>query len=155
MLRAQAQTVILRPADNMFNFIAVEFFKNYPRWSPEVIELQPTSDGPIRLGTTGRQIRIDQGRRTESKFRVCRYEQGRCVAFEGSPGPFYTTYLLEPVDQHTRLTFIFELSRLEFYMRPFEKLIRVAIRDGAERVTRNLKALIESDLPTTMTETHP
>jgi hypothetical protein len=30
-------------------------------------------------------------------------------------------------------------------MRPFEKLIRVAVQDGAERTVRNLKRLIETE----------
>jgi hypothetical protein len=32
---------------------------------------------------------------------------------------------------------------MEFLMRPFEKLIRIAIQDGAGRVVRNIKGLVE------------
>jgi hypothetical protein len=145
MVKAQSQTVIKRPAERVFQFIAVDFFQNYPRWSPEVVALQATSTGPVQLGTTGRQVRIDQGRRTESTFRVSRYEVGRQIAFQGAPTPFHITYALAPLGDDTRLTFTFELSHLEFFMRPFEKLIRLAMQDGAEQVTRNLKSLIEAE----------
>jgi len=37
------------------------------------------------------------------------------------------------------------LRRLDLMMRPFEKLIRIAIQDGAERTVRNLKRLIEAE----------
>jgi hypothetical protein len=147
MVRARKQTLIQRPINSVFQFIGVEFFKNYPRWSPEVVELQATSPGPMRLGTTGRQVRIDQGRRTESTFRVSGFKPGQYIAFQGAPSPFYITYQLEPVGDSTRLTFTFELSRIEFYMRPFEKLIRIAMQDGASQVTRNLKRLIEAETP--------
>jgi hypothetical protein len=51
---------------------------------------------------------------------------------------------LNPVSS-TRVTFTFELPKLELFMRPFEKLIRVVAQDGAERTVRNLKRLIEAD----------
>ena len=126
MVRAQASTLIARPAEQVFNFIAVDFLKNYRRWSPEVVSLQPQSDGPVRVGMACRQVRIDQGRRTESTFRVSRFEPGKRIEFQGISNPFRVSYQLDPIAEKTRLTFIFELSRLELYMRPFEKLIRIA-----------------------------
>jgi hypothetical protein len=49
------------------------------------------------------------------------------------------------VGEQTRLTFTFELTRIDFFMRPFEKLIRIAIHDGAGRVVRNIKGLVERE----------
>jgi len=144
MIRAQASTSIASPAERVFEFIAVDFFKNYKRWSPEVISLQPVTDGPVRVGTTAKQVRVDQGRQTESTFRVCAFVAGKRVDFQGVSSSFYISYQLENVAGDTRLTFAFELVKLEFYMRPFEKLIRIAIREGAERVVHNIKCLIES-----------
>jgi hypothetical protein len=43
------------------------------------------------------------------------------------------------------LTFVFELKRFELFMRPFEKLIRVAVQEGSERVVRNIKGLVERE----------
>lgn len=37
------------------------------------------------------------------------------------------------------------LIQLELYMRPFEKLIRVSVQDGAERVVRSIKGLVERE----------
>ncbi len=147
MVRAQARTLIARPAEQVFNFIAVDFVKNYRRWSPEVVSLKPMSQGPVRVGTICRQVRIDQGRRTESTFRVSRFEPGKHVEFEGTSNPFRVSYQLVPTADKTRLTFTFELSRLELFMRPFEKLICIAVQEGAERVVRNIKGLIETEIP--------
>jgi hypothetical protein len=54
-----AQVVIRSTPEMIFEFIGVNFFSNYPRWSPEVVELEKLSDGDIAVGTLGRQVRID------------------------------------------------------------------------------------------------
>ena len=146
MVKVQASTLISRPPEQVFHFVAIDFLQNYERWSPEVISLQALSEGPVRVGTTWRQVRVDQGRRTESTFRVSRFEPARRVDFEGTSNPFRVTYQLEPIDVRTRLTFTFELSRLELFMRPFEKLIRVAMQDGAEKIVRNIRHLVETEV---------
>jgi hypothetical protein len=43
------------------------------------------------------------------------------------------------------LTFTFEFPELELMLRPFEKLVRVAVQDGAERTVRNIKGLLEKE----------
>ncbi|GAB0148437.1 MULTISPECIES: SRPBCC family protein [Marichromatium] len=143
MVRTQASTHIARPPDQVFAFVALDFFSNYQRWSPEVVSLEALSPGPIRLGSRGRQVRVDHGRRTEATFEVCVFEQDRRIDFQGLSAPIYISYRFEPSADGTRLTFVFELSRLELFMRPFEKLIRAAIQEGGERVVGNIRGLLE------------
>lgn len=146
MISAQSSIVIARPVDDVFQFISVNFFQNYPKWSPEVVELEQLSDGPVEVGTRGRQVRNDQGRRTESTFRVNRFETNRCFACEGTnQTPFRVIYNFEPLDQATKVQFTFELLKIDFFMRPFEKLIEMAIRGGADRTVHNLKGLLEEE----------
>ncbi len=151
MVRARAGTLIARSPEQVFQFIAVDFLKNYRRWSPEVVSLELKSPGPIKVGTICRQVRIDQGRRTQSTFRVSAFEPAKRVDFEGTSDRFLVSYQLRPVAEQTRLTFTFELSRLELYMRPFEKLIRVALQEGSDRVVRNIKHLIETEVSEALT----
>ena len=141
----RAEVVIRSTPDAIFDFIGVNFFANYPRWSPEVVALQQLSDGEIAVGTLARQVRIDQRHRTVSKFQVTKFEPGKCLAFEGVPDPFRCTYDIRAIDDSvaTSLTFTFEGLELRRYMQPFEKLIRRVVQDGAVRTTRNLKHLIE------------
>lgn len=145
MVRAQANIEIERPPDAVYAFIAEDFARNYPRWSPEVRELQVLSKGPMRVGSIARQVRVDQGRRSESTFKITRMEPAQRLTFQGTSFPFLVDYRLAAASQHTRLTFLFELRRIDLMMRPFEKLIRAAVQDGAERTVRNLKRLIESE----------
>jgi hypothetical protein len=145
MLKAQAATLVRRHVDDCFRFVADDFFRNYPRWSPEVVELMPLSRGPVRVGSLARQVRVDFGRRTADTFRVIALERGRRLTFQGVSSPFLVDYRFETLDGQTRLVFTFVLSRLDLWMRPFERRIRRAAQEGADRVVINLKGLIETD----------
>jgi hypothetical protein len=146
VVESQASTLIHRPPEQVFAFIADGFHRNYRRWSPEVKRLEILSDGPIRTGWTARQVRVDVGRRTEATFRVSRYEAGRRISFEGVTQPFQVDYLFEPIHQHTRVDFRFELSRLDMVLRPFEQLVRMTIQDSTERLVKNLKRVVEAEV---------
>lgn len=140
----KASTLIQESDNKLFNFIGHELLTNYPRWSPEVRELEKLSDSPLGLGTLCRQVRVDQGNRSESTFKVVIFEPNKRICFDGVSNPFRCDYSLEPKNEEsTQITFTFELLSLELHMRPFEKLIRIAVQDGAERTVRNIKRLIE------------
>lgn len=146
MVRAQASIEIERSPESVYRFIAEDFERNYPRWSPEVKELQIQTQGPLRVGSKARQVRVDQGRRTESVFRITQMEPHQRLTFESDSPDFRVDYRVAPQQgERTHLVFTFELRRLDLMMRPFEKLIRHAVQDGAKRTVRNLKQLIESD----------
>jgi hypothetical protein len=149
VVRAQASIDIERAAECVYRFIAVDFARNYPRWSPEVKQLRVVSSGPLRVGSTARQVRVDQGRRTESTFKITQMRPHERLTFHGTNFPFVVDYRFDGGDANTRLTFTFELRRLDLMLRPFEKLIRVAVQDGAERTVRSLKRLIEAECEAT------
>ena len=153
-LEGKASAVVVKPVEEVFQFIGEDFFKNYPRWSTEVVELKSMSDGPVRVGTRAKQVRVDYGRRSESIFTVVDFQANQRIAFSGmgqaADAPRSSAYrcaydlddprLTQPC---TRVTFTFEVPELELFMRPFEKLIRVAVQEGAEHTVKNVKSLIE------------
>ncbi|WP_201247131.1 SRPBCC family protein [Halochromatium salexigens] len=146
MVKAEARIEIERSPALVYRFIAEDFALNYPRWSPEVKELEINTQGPLRVGSVGRQVRVDQGRRTESVFRITQMEPAQRLTFESNAPNFLVDYHIAPqAEDRTQLTFTFELRRLELIMRPFEKLIRYAVQEGAQRNVRTLKRLIESE----------
>ena len=142
-----ASTLVECSAMDLFKYIGNGLFQNYPKWSPEVKELEQLTPGPVQLGTEGRQVRVDQGRRSESRFKIFAYEPGVRLTLVGVSDPFRCTYEFRDInsDNSTRLTFTFELLELLVVMRPFEALVRVAIKDGAERTVQNIKRLVEAD----------
>ncbi len=140
----KASTIIQVSNEKLFDFIGVNLLDNYPRWSPEVKELEKMIDGPIMLGTICRQVRIDQGNRTESTFKVKFFDLGARICFEGVSNPYRCDYVIESTSvSSSRLTFVFELLSLDLHVRPFEKLVRFAVQDGTERTIRNIKKLVE------------
>lgn len=146
----KASAIIQRPLEEVYRFIGEDFFENYPRWSPEVVELIRLSDGPIQVGSVLRQKRIDHGHKSESTFRVTDCVPCQLLAFDGVSNAYRCIYELAQAPgspEATRLTFTFEFPELEGFLRPFEKLVRVAVQDGADRTIRNLKGLIERQRP--------
>ncbi len=138
--------VINQSVDKVFSFITVGFFENYPRWSPEVQELELLSTPPLQLNSLVRQVRIDNGQRSESTFRITTYKVNQKLVFEGVSNAYRCSYEFASTNPsvNTQLTFTFELLKLELFMLPFEKLVCIAVQEGAKRTVRNLKNLIES-----------
>ena len=137
---------INQPVNKVFSFIAVDFFENYPRWSPEVLELELLSSPPLQLNSLVRQVRIDQGQRSESTFKITTYQAGQKLVFEGVSNPYRCSYDFASTNpsSNTQITFTFELLKLELFMLPFEKLIQIAVQEGAKRTVKNIKNLVEA-----------
>ncbi|MGR9087434.1 MAG: SRPBCC family protein [Gammaproteobacteria bacterium] len=139
----KASIEIDRPVEEVFAFVAENFFENYPKWAPEVIEFRPINDNRMAVGALARQTRIDQGQRTESTFEVATLVPNELMVLNGLSDPYRNCYRFEGLaEAKTRLTFAFELLELELFMRPFEKLIRTAIEEGAENSVENIKQLL-------------
>jgi uncharacterized protein YndB with AHSA1/START domain len=153
MIRAESSVLIQRPVEAVFQFVAVDFFANYRKWSPEVVELEQTSAGALHPGSTGRQVRCDSGHRSESSFRVTTYEPLQAIVFASISGPrFRVEYRFQPVASATRVTFRFELQP-ELFLKPFQRLLDGAVRRGSDRVVRNLKRLLEARVASAACET--
>jgi len=147
MIKAHSQISVRRPVSKVYGFVVTDFFKNYPRWSPEVIDLESIGSNTIALGVRGRQIRIDQGRRSETRFQITELVDQKRAVFDGDlQAKFAIRYNFQSKsDDETILSFEFELKKIDLFMMPFQKLIRIAIQDGADRTIRNIKRLIESE----------
>lgn len=147
MIKGSSSIDIERPVSTVYDFVVVRFFENYPRWSPEVRELEALNTQRIQPGTRGRQVRVDRGRRSETVFEVTRLEPERAVDFDGDrEAKFTIRYRFEPAAAEScRLYLEFELKQLELYMRPFRKLIRMAVQEGTDQTVRNIKGLIEQE----------
>ena len=146
----KASGLIRLPLESVYKFVAEDFFENYPRWSSEVIDLKKLSDGPLREGSQMRQVRIDHGRKSDSTFKITDLRPQSRIAFDGVSNKYRCIYDFEQPSGSstvTRVTFTFEFPELEPILRPFEKLVRVAVQDGAERTVKNLKGLIEREAP--------
>jgi hypothetical protein len=140
----EASIDIERPADDVFEIIGRHFFDNYPKWSAEVVEFEPLNGRQVCVGAKARQVRKDSGAEVESVFEITEFQPSHKLVLKGIAEPYRQSYLLASgqTAQPTRLTFRFELLELDVFMRPFEKLIRYAIEEGAENTVENIKNLV-------------
>ena len=141
-LIGKASIDIEKPVQEVFHYVGERFFDNYPKWAVEVVDFEPLDGKEVFIGAKAKQIRDDNGVKIESIFQITHFEPTSDLTFEGVSAPYRHTYLFENQQQLTRLTFSFELLELEVFMRPFEKLIRCAIEDGAESTVENIKNLV-------------
>jgi hypothetical protein len=139
----EASAVIDKPTSDVFIFIGEHFFENYPKWAEEVTQVQPLDGLQVFVGAKAEQLRLDQGQEVKSIFEVSEFHPFIKLTLKGITAPYASTYQLEAQNtDQTLLTFSFSLLELELFMRPFEKLIRMAIEDGAESTVENIRNLL-------------
>ena len=81
-----AQAVVRCPVESVFDFVGRGFFDNYRKWSPQVIELEPLLDKPVRMGATARQITLDRGIRVESTFEITTFGPAQAAWYQRPVG---------------------------------------------------------------------
>jgi hypothetical protein len=144
MLQTENSILIRRRIEDVYQFVATDFFENYPRWSPQVRELEKLSSGPMRVGVVGRQVRSDGGYRSEARFQVTHFTPLLELRFASTTKPhFHVHYRFEPVASDTRLTFNFNLE-LPFLIQPLHHRVAEVVKRGGSRVLVNLKTLLET-----------
>lgn len=140
----QAEEDVACPISLAYNYIGKGFFQNYPKWCPQVVELEQLSQPPVGKGTKGRQVTRDRGIDSESTFEVSQFVPASAFEIAGISEPFRSSYeFKENDDGTTRVVFTFELKEIDLVMRPFQKLIRTALQDGAVQTIENIKQLLE------------
>ena len=145
MIRTRNSILIKRGVEDVYNYIALNFFDNYQKWSPQVSELEQLGGDGMQVGATGRQVRCDHGYHSEAYFRVTRMTPLRELRFASSSRPFFEIcYLFEPAADGTRLTFEFRL-KLPVLMLPLQGLARKLIDQDSRRVVVKLQALLETE----------
>jgi hypothetical protein len=140
----EASIDINKSIEQVFDFIGENFFDNYQKWALEVVDFEPLNGKQVFVGARAKQVRMENGVEVESVFEIIDFKPSIKIIFQGVTAPYKQCFLLESSIQEnpTRLTFRFELLELEFFMRPFQKLIRIAIEDGAENTVENIKNLL-------------
>jgi Polyketide cyclase / dehydrase and lipid transport len=144
-ISATARAFVRCPIGSVFDFVGHDFFQNYTRWCPQIVELEPLSDGPVRAGVTARQITLDRGIRSESTFEISTFGPPKLLGLKGLSEPFKSLYEFEEwTAASMQMAFSFEFEEWELFMRPFDTLVRATLQQGAERTVENLKQLLEN-----------
>ena len=85
MIKIESSTVINRPVDEVFEFLANS--ENSPQWQSGTQEVRKTSEGPIGVGTTYTSVNRILGRQIESTIEYTAYEPNKRVAIKATSGP--------------------------------------------------------------------
>jgi hypothetical protein len=73
-LGIRAETMIDRPAAEVFAFVAVDHCTNHPRWDPSVLRMVPPAGGVMELGARLDIVRRTLGREETLTFEVTEWE---------------------------------------------------------------------------------
>jgi len=132
---------IERPRHDVFEFVSD--LENVPKWNYAIVETRKTSDGPMHVGTTFRQVRSLPSR-SEETLQVTELEPDRRFVVHGGLGPFEATltYEFEDVGESTRLT-----NRANLQARGIKRLVAPIVsgrvRDAVAANLGTLKQLLE------------
>ena len=139
-MKVEVSQVIDRPVADVFRFFAVDHIRNHPRWDP-YIELWPTADEPIGVGTVIRRRNSRSGTPVEGTTEIVEFEPNRSMGGVTREGPMEVrgraTFEAEG-DDRTVLT-------LSADMPGMEESMRGGITGSMEQSVRNIKELVESE----------
>jgi carbon monoxide dehydrogenase subunit G len=101
---SSASIHIDRAPDEVFDFVMD--VPNDARWRTGVVEAAFTSDGPVRVGSTGYDAVENGSKRMEATWEVVAFEPGAHARWNLTSGPIRGTggYLCEPEGDGTRFT---------------------------------------------------
>ena len=131
-----------RPIEEVYAYLAD--FENVPSWNYAIEVTEKTSDGPVGVGTTYRQVRTLPSM-SEETFELTAYEPHRSLGLSGTLGPFSAEleYHLEPLDRGTRLTNEVEL-RPRGILGTLGQLAASRVREAVADNLAELKRILES-----------
>jgi carbon monoxide dehydrogenase subunit G len=144
--RFESTVVIDRPIEEVFAFLADG--ENDKKFSPRVLEIRKTTDGPPGLGTVYASTVKDAGMTTKREFKLTEFaaptrirwselSKNIVVASEGG-------YDLEPAGEgKTRLT-VFNVLEGRGIGKVIAPLALRAARKGADDFGRSIKAAVEA-----------
>jgi uncharacterized protein YndB with AHSA1/START domain len=135
--------VINAPIEKVFEFM------NSPEkellWRPELIEMEQTSNGPMGVGTSFREVTEFMGRKMETTAEITEYVPNKISSIQSTSGPipFKLKGEFEPVMGGTRVTMEIE-GKIGGFFRVAEFLVLKMAKKQMEKQFENLKTLLES-----------
>ncbi len=141
-----AATRIDRPARDVFRFVAVDHFRNHPRWDTNIIELTPLEPGPLAVGSRAR-VRRRRGGGTDEVLEVVEFQPPRLFSTRDNIGPFLlnATCIIESAgDAATRLTLIADTT-VAGPTRMAAPLLKLIFARQMRRSLRSIKEMVEAE----------
>jgi carbon monoxide dehydrogenase subunit G len=146
--RFEGTTVVDRPIEEVFNFLADG--TNDPKFSPRVLEIKKTTDGPVGVGTVYASTVKDAGVKTSREIKITEFDpptrirwaevsKNQVTAREGG-------YDLARDGDGTRVT-IYNVLEGHGIGKLFAPLALRSARKGADQFAASIKAAVEAASP--------
>jgi hypothetical protein len=144
MSRIERSIVIERPAEEVFTFLH-DAGKD-AMWQTTLVESEPVTDDPPRVGAQIREVRRFLGLRVEMTRELTEYAPPAASSFKvvSGPVPIAGGYALESANGGTKLTATGDLDAHGFFKVAEPVFARMAGRE-LETSLDHLKDLLESD----------
>jgi carbon monoxide dehydrogenase subunit G len=143
--RFGATVVIDRPIDEVFAFLANG--ENDPKFSPRVIEIAKTTDGPPGVGTVYASTVKDAGMKTKREFKLTEFEAPAKIRWAETSKNLVTApeggYDLAPAGEGTSVTF-FNVLEGHGPGVLFAGLALRSARKGADAFAQAIKTAVEA-----------
>jgi uncharacterized protein YndB with AHSA1/START domain len=143
--RFEGAVVISRPIEEVFAFLADG--ENDKRFSPRIIEIKKTTEGPPGIGTIYASTVKDAGVKTKREFELTEFVPPTRIRWAERSKNLVTApeggYDLAPVDGGTRLTF-FNVLEGHGLGKLVEGFALRSARKGADEFGQSIKRAIEA-----------
>jgi len=143
--RFEGTVVIDRPIEEVFAFLANG--ENDPKFSPRVLEIAKTTDGPPGVGTVYASTVKDAGMKTKREFRLTAFDEPTRIRWAEVSTNLVTApeggYDLAREGDGTRLT-VFNVLEGHGPGKLIAPLALRSARKGADDFARSIKAAVEA-----------
>jgi uncharacterized protein YndB with AHSA1/START domain len=143
--RFEATVVIDRPIDEVFAFLA--HGENDPKFSPRVLEISKTTDGPPGVGTVYASTVKDAGVKTKREFKLTEFEPPTRIRWTEVSKNMVSApeggYDLAPEGTGTRVT-IYNVLEGHGVGKLIAPLALRSARKGADDFGRAIKTAVEA-----------
>lgn len=133
-----------QPVERVFQFIID--IENSSKWGDAVVDAWQVTDGPLGVGSLVTE-RVKMGPViSELTWEITAFEANHLCAFEGSSelGKSVTTYILDPVDNGTRLTVDVKVS-LSGWSRLIRPIIQYSHKKNRRASLAAIKKILEQE----------
>jgi uncharacterized protein YndB with AHSA1/START domain len=141
----RATVVIDRPIDDVFAFLADG--ENDPKFSPRVLQIAKTTDGPPAVGTVYASTVKDAGMKTKREFKLTEFEPPTRIRWAEVSKNLVTApeggYDLAPEGEGTRVT-VYNVLEGHGLGKLIAPLALRSARKGADDFGKAIKAAVEA-----------
>jgi uncharacterized protein YndB with AHSA1/START domain len=143
--RFSTTVVIDHPIEEVFDFLANG--ENDPKFSPRVLEIRKTTEGPPGVGTVYASTVKDVGVKTKREFRLTEFERPTRIRWGEISKNLVTApeggYDLAPEGSGTRLT-VYNVLEGHGFGKLIAPMALRSARKGADDFGRAIKAAVEA-----------